>query len=234
MQRRCKNMTDEDMDQFKSLSGGKSPGEVIQELLQGLSENADAKQSVQNYGKAIAYLENVKRPVKLVVVSTEEDELTEHTRGYGKSGRPEDYLDDFASFIQSNINEIASLNIVCTKPKELTRKSLKDAMLHGIDSAITRGDTLSDTGKGMKDYDLVLTNPPFGTKKGGERASRDDFTYLTSHKQLNFLQHIYRSLKRGGRAAVVLPDNVLFADGDGVRIRVDLMMSRFDTHRQKM
>ena len=129
MQRRCKNMTDEDMDQFKSLSGGKSPGNVVQELLQGLSNNADVKQSVQNYGKAIAYLENVKRPVKLVVVSTEEDELTEHTRGYGKSGRPEDYLDDFASFIQSNINEIASLNIVCTKPKELTRKSLKDLRL---------------------------------------------------------------------------------------------------------
>ena len=47
----------------------------------------------------------------------------------------------------------------------------------------------------MKDYDLVLTNPPFGTKKGGERATRDDFTYPTSNKQLNFLQHIYRSLK---------------------------------------
>ena len=62
-------------------------------------------------------------------------------------------------------------------------------------------------------------------KKGGERATRDDFTYSTSNKQLNFLQHIYRSLKNNGtaRAAVVLPDNVLFADGDGEKIRVDLM-----------
>ena len=61
--------------------------------------------------------------------------------------------------------------------------------------------------------------------KAGERATRDDFTYPTSNKQLNFLQHIYRSLKADGkaRAAVVLPDNVLFADGDGERIRVDLM-----------
>lgn len=60
---------------------------------------------------------------------------------------------------------------------------------------------------------------------GCERATRDDFTYPTSNKQLNFLQHIYRSLKADGkaRAAVVLPDNVLFADGDGERIRVDLM-----------
>jgi len=77
----------------------------------------------------------------------------------------------------------------------------------------------------MKGYDVVLTNPPFGTKKGGERATRDDFTFPTSNKQLNFLQHIYRSLKTTGnaRAAVVLPDNVLFADGDGERIRQDLM-----------
>ena len=78
----------------------------------------------------------------------------------------------------------------------------------------------------MKGYDVVLTNPPFGTKKGGERASRDDLTYLTSNKQLNFLQHIYRSLRTDtgtARAAVVLPDNVLFADGDGENIRKDLM-----------
>ena len=72
---------------------------------------------------------------------------------------------------------------------------------------------------------MVLTNPPFGTKKGGERAARDDFTFQTSNKQLNFLQHIYRSLKADGkaRAAVVLPDNVLFADKEGEKIRVDLM-----------
>ena len=77
----------------------------------------------------------------------------------------------------------------------------------------------------MHEFDVVLTNPPFGTKKGGERANRDDFTYQTSNKQLNFLQHIYRSLKADGkaRAAVVLPDNVLFADGEGERIRADLM-----------
>ena len=98
-------------------------------------------------------------------------------------------------------------------------------MLHGIEGEIVLGDTLSNAGKSMKGYDVVLTNPPFGTKKGGERATRDDFTFPTSNKQLNFLQHIYRSLKANGkaRAAVVLPDNVLFADGDGERIRVDLM-----------
>ena len=105
------------------------------------------------------------------------------------------------------------------------RLALMNAMLHDIDGRITLGDTLSSMGQSMKGYDVVLTNPPFGTKKGGERATRDDFTFPTSNKQLNFLQHIYRSLKADGkaRAAVVLPDNVLFADGDGESIRVDLM-----------
>jgi type I restriction enzyme M protein len=105
------------------------------------------------------------------------------------------------------------------------RLALMNAMLHDIEGEIKLGDTLSNLGKTMKNYDVVLTNPPFGTKKGGERATRDDFTFTTSNKQLNFLQHIYRSLKADGnaRAAVVLPDNVLFADGEGEKIRVDLM-----------
>lgn len=113
----------------------------------------------------------------------------------------------------------------CELVHDTHRLALMNAMLHDIDGEILLGDTLSNFGKQMHDYDLVLTNPPFGTKKGGERATRDDFTYPTSNKQLNFLQHIYRSLKRDGhaRAAVVLPDNVLFADSDGEKIRADLM-----------
>ena len=96
------------------------------------------------------------------------------------------------------------------------RLALMNAMLHDIEGEIVLGDTLSNIGKSMKGYDVVLTNPPFGTKKGGERATRDDFTFPTSNKQLNFLQHIYRSLKADGkaRAAVVLPDNVLFGTND--------------------
>ena len=113
----------------------------------------------------------------------------------------------------------------CELVHDTHRLALMNAMLHNIDSPILEGDTLSEVGKQLKGYDVVLTNPPFGTKKGGERATRDDLTFPTSNKQLNFLQHIYRSLKADGkaRAAVVLPDNVLFADGDGDKIRNDLM-----------
>ena len=113
----------------------------------------------------------------------------------------------------------------CELVPDTHRLAMMNALLHDINSKIDRGDTLSPLGKTFNNYDVVLTNPPFGTKKGGERATRDDLSFATSNKQLNFLQHIYRSLKANGkaRAAVVLPDNVLFADNDGEKIRVDLM-----------
>jgi len=61
----------------------------------------------------------------------------------------------------------------------------------------------------------VLTNPPFGTKGANQSPGRDDFNIDTSNKQLNFVQHVMSMLKPGGRAAVVVPDNVLFADAAG-------------------
>ncbi|QDU59581.1 Type I restriction enzyme EcoKI M protein [Planctomycetes bacterium Pan216] len=103
------------------------------------------------------------------------------------------------------------------------RLLLMNCLLHGVNSEMLLGDTLSPTGEHLPKADVVLTNPPFGTKKGGGRPTRDDFTHVTGNKQLAFLQHIYRTLKPGGRAAVVLPDNVLFEEGVGTRIRADLM-----------
>ncbi len=105
------------------------------------------------------------------------------------------------------------------------RLALMNALLHDIEGRLEQGDSLSSNGKWMKNFDVILTNPPFGTKKGGESVSRDDLTFETSNKQLNFLQLIYNALKDDGhaRAAVVLPDNVLFESGVGAQIRRDLM-----------
>lgn len=134
------------------------------------------------------------------------------------------HTDDFFSLDQDTADfEAGDAFTGCELVHDTHRLALMNAMLHDMNGTITLGDTLSSLGESFRDYDLVLTNPPFGTKKGGERATREDLTFPTSNKQLNFLQHIYRSLKRGGRAAVVLPDNVLFADGDGEKIRVDWM-----------
>jgi type I restriction enzyme M protein len=109
------------------------------------------------------------------------------------------------------------------------RLALMNKMLHGIESPVLLADTLSGEGETLPKVDVIMTNPPFGTKKGGGLPSRGDFTYPTSNKQLAFLQHIYRGLKAGGRAAVVLPDNVLFEENAGAEIRRDLM-EKCDLH----
>ena len=107
------------------------------------------------------------------------------------------------------------------------RLALMNCLLHGMEGddegVVHLGNTLGLPGTQLPKADIILTNPPFGTAKGGGGPTRDDFTYKTSNKQLAFLQHIYRSLKPGGRAAVVLPDNVLFEAGVGTDIRRDLM-----------
>lgn len=105
------------------------------------------------------------------------------------------------------------------------RLCMMNLMLHGIEGGVGHLDTLSPDGEGLGKADIVLTNPPFGTKKGGGRPTRSDFSITadTSNKQLAFVEHIVRALKPGGRAAVVIPDNVLFEDNTGRRLRTWLM-----------
>ncbi|MCX5719145.1 MAG: class I SAM-dependent DNA methyltransferase, partial [Nitrospirae bacterium] len=96
------------------------------------------------------------------------------------------------------------------------RLALMNLYLHGIQAAnIYLGDAIYEPKKGKAAYDCVMTNPPFGTKGANQAPNRDDFTVATSNKQLNFVQHVMSILKPGGRAAVVVPDNVLFADQAG-------------------
>jgi len=125
------------------------------------------------------------------------------------------------------------------------RLAAMNMLLHGIgtatgDSLIEVRDSLaSDPGKR---WSVVATNPPFGTKSAltmvgqdgkavreGVSIERQDFVVTTSNKQLNFVQHICTILDVNGRAAVVLPDNVLFEGGAGETIRRRLLVD-FDLH----
>jgi len=107
------------------------------------------------------------------------------------------------------------------------RLALMNCLLHGMEGdaegVVHLGNTLGSAGAALPRADIILSNPPFGTARGGGGPTRDDLTFATSNKQLAFLQHIVRGLKDGGRAAVVLPDNVLFEAGVGADIRRDLM-----------
>jgi type I restriction enzyme M protein len=108
------------------------------------------------------------------------------------------------------------------------RLACMNLMLHGIESdpqgaGMRYGDTLSPDGMALPKASLILTNPPFGSKKGGGEPDREDFDFRTSNKQFCFLQHIFLGLKPGGRAAAIFPDNVLFESNVGRQIRIDLM-----------
>ena len=102
--------------------------------------------------------------------------------------------------------------------------------LHGIGtdrSPIICADSLEKQPEKL--FDVILANPPFGTRPAGSvDIQRDDFITETKDNQLNFLQHIMVSLRNGGRAAVVLPDNVLF-EAAGEKIRRKLLTD-FNLH----
>jgi type I restriction enzyme M protein len=124
---------------------------------------------------------------------------------------------------------------------EVVRLCAMNMYLHGAartESTIERADALI---RKNDEYDVVLTNPPFGKKQGytiigrdgeieteREEYNRPDFIKTTSNKQLNFLQHIMSILKIDGRCGVVLPDNVLF-EGVGADIRKRLL-DNYDFH----
>ncbi|HUT92565.1 MAG TPA: class I SAM-dependent DNA methyltransferase [Thermoguttaceae bacterium] len=99
------------------------------------------------------------------------------------------------------------------------RLALMNLYLHGLDPHIALGDSIYEEPDKRK-HNCVLTNPPFGTRGANQAPARHDFTISTSNKQLNFLQHVMSILKPGGRTAVVVPDNCLFADQAGEVFKV--------------
>jgi type I restriction enzyme M protein len=107
------------------------------------------------------------------------------------------------------------------------RLALMNLYLHQVEPHITLGDSIYEVPP-VERFDVVLTNPPFGTKGANQAPARDDFVVATSNKQLNFLQHVLTILKPGGRAAVVVPDNVLFANQAGEVFQV--LMEDCDLH----
>jgi type I restriction enzyme M protein len=127
--------------------------------------------------------------------------------------------------------------------ESVARLCAMNMYLHGIGAKrcpVEVADALAS--KGREHFDMILTNPPFGKKSSttiiGENGKvgketdtyeRDDFWTTTSNKQLNFVQHIASILKVHGKAAVVVPDNVLFEGGAGETVRRKLLHD-FDLH----
>jgi len=113
-------------------------------------------------------------------------------------------------------NKVYTGTELVARPRRL---ALMNLYLHGIHADIYLGDSIYEPIKGTR-YDCILTNPPFGTKGANQAPERDDFTISTSNKQLNFIQHVMNTLRPGGRAAMVLPDNCLFEDKSGEVLQI--------------
>jgi type I restriction enzyme M protein len=107
------------------------------------------------------------------------------------------------------------------------RLALMNLYLHQVEPHISLKDSIYESPPAQR-YDVILTNPPFGTKGANQAPDRDDFVIQTSNKQLNFVQHVMTILKPGGRAAVVVPDSVLFANQAGEVFEV--LMEDCDLH----
>lgn len=124
VQRRKQRWQEKDHEDFKVLSGGQTIDEFIHWIKQ-----ADAKEVVEKFHfnqNLLQFLdENRSRPV-FQYISTHKDKVEAVTRGYGNADKPEDYLQSFRQFIKDNINLIPALNVVCTRPKELTRNQLRE------------------------------------------------------------------------------------------------------------
>ena len=128
IQRKKRNLNEKAMEHCVDLSGGLSPTQFIDQIKEMPTELA--KEHILNHQKLFEILNegsNIGR--RPIVISDKEDRLLSHERGYGEGKKPEDYLEEFKTFIAENMNKIVALNIVCTRPKELTRESLKSLRL---------------------------------------------------------------------------------------------------------
>ena len=128
LQRKKRNLDSTTLEHFASMTGGMTPEQFIADIKKRSTE--DARNRLLANEDLFALLQAHKPGGKPVVISDKEDELISHTRGFGKNDqRPEDYLDAFSAYVESNMNEIAALKIICTRPKDLTRASLKNLTL---------------------------------------------------------------------------------------------------------
>ncbi|KIL07342.1 type I restriction enzyme EcoKI subunit R [Clostridium botulinum] len=123
LQRKKKLLKDDEKLIFKSLCNDKNPEEFIKELKEANID--ESVYQVVNNNKLIGYLDEKSQSEEIIIVTDRKDKVVSHTRGYGSGKKPEDYLEEFQKYIDENKNIIPALEVVCTRPQELTKESLR-------------------------------------------------------------------------------------------------------------
>lgn len=152
LQRKQRLMDASDLETFHYLAGAESPDELIA-FFKGNSTAAGI-QRISNLALLWPFLDELKPAHKNILYSEHPDEFLETERGYGKGQQPEDYLESFARFINVNQNTIDALNIICTRPKELDRKSLRELMII-LDREGYNANTLKTAWKAAKNQEIA-------------------------------------------------------------------------------
>lgn len=111
---------------------------------------------------------------------------------------------------------------------EVSRLARMNLYLHRLTADVRSNDSLSEDPRD-RPYEVCLTNPPFGTRGDLNAYRNSKIRIPTNNKQLGFLQQIYSGLRKQGRAAVVVPDNVLFESGAAATIRTHIL-DNFNLH----
>lgn len=152
IQRKKKYIEGEYEEKFAYNAKGAESDAFI-ETLKNL-ETAAAVEKIMEVSGLWKFLDELKPDVSLPLVSEHDDNFLGIERGYGKAKKPEDYLDNFALFIQENQNKIEALKIVCSRPTELDRKALKELML-ALDQEGYNASTLNAAWKAAKNEDIA-------------------------------------------------------------------------------
>ena len=128
LQRKRRNISKKALEQFENLTGGKDLGALAEHLNSSTIKEAAAE--LLGHREAFSVLDKDRLHSKSPrIIDDHPDEVIDHTRGYGEGQKPEDYLEAFKEFINNNMNAIAALRTVCTRPSELTREALKSLKL---------------------------------------------------------------------------------------------------------
>lgn len=125
LQRKSHKISAKALEQFMYMTGGKDLNAFAKELNNGKA--ADSTKRALECSEAFAVLDHdMTHRKRTVIIDEHEDEVVSHERGYGNASKPEDYIEAFRKFVVENLNEINALKIVCTRPSELTRATLKE------------------------------------------------------------------------------------------------------------
>ena len=204
IQRKQKNLSKETLEKFQIKTEGKTPAQIVPESR--FKSPKESREFMQKYKDAFILLDIKKKSApRPKVYDDREDKLTEHKRDYINGKRPEDYIESFKEFINDNINKIAALKTVCTRPKDLTRADLKELKLI-LDENQFNEQLLNSAWKHMSNEDIAadiisfirqqaLGSPLVSHERRIKNAvAKIKLNHEFNKMQLNWLDRIEKSL----------------------------------------